>query len=117
MSTSCLERSRVRIAFSYASFVFSKESTALLYWSCKDSSWERVEAIHVKVNQSVAEDQLLLTIENTSQKRQMELSRIQLKINENNVKVSENSIKVNENSIKDMAVSYTHLTLPTIYSV
>lgn len=62
----------------------------------------RVEAIHVKVNQSVAEDQLLLTIENTSQKRQLELSRIQLKINENNVKVSENSIKVNENSIKDM---------------
>ena len=62
----------------------------------------RVEAIHVKVNQSVAEDQLLLTIENTSQKRHLELSRIQLKINENNVKVSENSIKVNENSIKDM---------------
>ena len=62
----------------------------------------RVEAIHVKVNQSVAEDQLLLTIENTSQKRQLELSRIQLKINENNVKVSENSIKVSENSIKDM---------------
>ena len=62
----------------------------------------RVEAMHVKINQSVAEDQLLLTIENTSQKRQLELSRIQLKINENNVKVSENSIKVNENSIKDM---------------
>ena len=62
----------------------------------------RVEEIHVKVNQTVAEDQLLLTIENTSQKRQLELSRIQLKINENNVKVSENSIKVNENSIKDM---------------
>ncbi len=62
----------------------------------------RVEAIHVKVNQSVAEDQLLLTIENTSQKRQLELSRIQHKINENNVKVSENSIKVNENSIKDI---------------
>jgi len=62
----------------------------------------RVEAINVKVNQSVVEDQLLLTIENTSQKRQLELSRIQLKINENNVKVSENSIKVNENSIKDM---------------
>ena len=60
----------------------------------------RVEAIHVKVNQTVAEDQLLLTLENTSQKRQLELSRIQLKINENNVKVSENSIKVNENSIK-----------------
>ena len=62
----------------------------------------RVEAIHVKVNQTVAEDQLLLTLENTSQKRQLELSQIQLKINENNVKVSENSIKVNENSIKDM---------------
>ncbi|GIT71881.1 MAG: hypothetical protein Ct9H300mP28_16950 [Pseudomonadota bacterium] len=46
----------------------------------------RVEAIHVKVNQTVAEDQLLLTLENTSQKRQLELSQIQLKTNENNVK-------------------------------
>ena len=47
----------------------------------------RVEAIHVKINQSVEEDQLLLTIENTSQKRKLELSLI--------------------------PVSYTHLTLPT----
>ena len=62
----------------------------------------RVEAINVKVNQSVAEDQLLLTIENTSQKRQLELSRIQLKINENNVKVSENSIKDMETNLKDI---------------
>jgi len=62
----------------------------------------RVEAIHVIVNQSVAEDQLLLTIENTSQKRQLELSRIQLKINENNVKVSENSIKDMETNLKDI---------------
>jgi len=62
----------------------------------------RVEAIHVKVNQSVEEDQLLLTIENTSQKRQLELSRIQLKINENNVKVSENSIKDMETNLKDI---------------
>ena len=62
----------------------------------------RVEAIHVKVNQSVAEDQLLLTIENTSQKRQLELSQIQLKINENNVKVSENSIKDMETNLKDI---------------
>jgi len=62
----------------------------------------RVEAIHVKVNQSVAKDQLLLTIENTSQNRQLELSRIQLKINENNVKVSENSIKDMETNLKDI---------------
>ena len=62
----------------------------------------RVEAINVKVNQSVAKDQLLLTIENTSQKRQLELSRIQLKINENNVKVSENSIKDMETNLKDI---------------
>ena len=47
-------------------------------------------------------DQLLLTIENTSQKRQLELSRIQLKINENNVKVSENSIKDMETNLKDI---------------
>ena len=62
----------------------------------------RVEAIHVKINQSVEEDQLLLTIENTSQKRKLELSRIQLKINENNVKVSENSIKDMETNLKDI---------------
>jgi len=31
----------------------------------------RVENINVKVNQTIAEDQLLLTLENTSQKRQL----------------------------------------------
>ena len=62
----------------------------------------RVENINVKVNQTIAEDQLLLTLENTSQKRQLELSRIQLKINENNVKVSENSIKDMETNLKDI---------------
>ncbi len=62
----------------------------------------RVENINVKVNQTITEDQLLLTLENTSQKRQLELSRIQLKINENNVKVSENSIKDMETNLKDI---------------
>ena len=62
----------------------------------------RVENINVKVNQTITEDQLLLTLENISQKRQLELSRIQLKINENNVKVSENSIKDMETNLKDI---------------
>ena len=62
----------------------------------------RVENINVKVNQTITEDQLLLTLENNSQKRQLELSRIQLKINENNVKVSENSIKDMETNLKDI---------------
>ncbi len=62
----------------------------------------RVENINVKVNQTITEDQLLLTLENTSQKRQLELSRIQLKINENNVKVSENSIKDMETNLRDI---------------
>ena len=62
----------------------------------------RVENINVKVNQTITEYQLLLTLENTSQKRQLELSRIQLKINENNVKVSENSIKDMETNLKDI---------------
>ena len=62
----------------------------------------RVESISVKVNQTIAKDQLLFTIQNTSQKRQLELSRIQLKINENNVKVSENSIKDMETNLKDI---------------
>ena len=62
----------------------------------------RVENINVKVNQTITEDQLLLTLENISQKRQLELSRIQLKINENNLKVSENSIKDMETNLKDI---------------
>ena len=62
----------------------------------------RVEAINVKVNQTIQEDQLLLILENTSQRRQLELSRIQLKINENNVKVSENSIRDMETNLKDI---------------
>ena len=62
----------------------------------------RVENINVEVNQTIVEDQLLLTLENTSQKRQLELSQIQLKINENNVKVSENSIKDMETNLKDI---------------
>ena len=62
----------------------------------------RVEAISVKINQIIAEDQLLLNLENTSQRRQLELSRIQLKINENNVKVSKNSIKDMETNLKDI---------------
>ena len=44
----------------------------------------RVENINVKVNQTISEGQLLLTLENTTQRRQLELSKIQLKINENN---------------------------------
>ncbi len=62
----------------------------------------RVENINVKINQTITEDQLLLTLENTAQKRQLELSRIQLKINENNVKVSENSIRDMETNLKDI---------------
>ena len=62
----------------------------------------RVEAISVKINQTITEDQLLLTLENTSQRHQLELSRIQLKINENNVKVSENSIRDMETNLKDI---------------
>ncbi len=62
----------------------------------------RVENINVKVNQTISEGQLLLTLENTTQRRQLELSKIQLKINENNVKVSENSIRDMETNLKDI---------------
>ena len=68
----------------------------------------RVEVLHVKENQHVTKDQLLLTLNNDSQKRQLELIRLQLKVNENNVidrerqlKLANVQVKVNENNVKD----------------
>ena len=87
----------------------------------------RVEILHVKENQHVPKNQLLLTLNNDTQKRQLELILLQHKVNENNVidskrqlKLANVQIKVDENSLevsRNNAVSYTHLTLPTICSV
>ena len=62
----------------------------------------RVEVLHVKENQHVTKDQLLLTLNNDSQKRQLELIRLQLKVDENNVignvvKLTEETSNIIEN--------------------
>ena len=68
----------------------------------------RVEVLHVKENQHVLKDQLLLTLNNDTQKRQLELTLLQHKVNENNVidgkrqlKLANVQIKVDENNVKD----------------
>ena len=68
----------------------------------------RVEVLHVKENQHVPKDQLLLTLNNDTQKRQLELTILQHKVNENNVidrkrqlKLANVQIKVDENNVKD----------------
>ena len=68
----------------------------------------RVEVLHVKENQHVPKDQLLLTLNNDTQKRQLELTLLQHKVNENNVidskrqlKLANEQIKVDENNVKD----------------
>jgi len=69
----------------------------------------RVEVLHVKENQTVSRDQLLLTLNNDTQKRQLELSRLQHIVNENNVKdrkqqlkLAEIQIQVSRNNVKDL---------------
>ena len=68
----------------------------------------RVEVLHVKENQHVSKNQLLLTLNNDTQKRQLELTLLQHKVNENNVidrkrqlKLANVQIKVDENNVKD----------------
>jgi len=68
----------------------------------------RVAIIHVEENQNVNKGQLLLTLKNDAQKRQLELSHLQLKINKNNVKdrqrlleLAKVQLQINENNVKD----------------
>ena len=79
----------------------------------------RVEVLHVKENQHVLKNQLLLTLNNDTQKRQLELILLQHKVNENNVidskrqlklanvqiKVDENNLEVSRNNVKDLEAS------------
>ena len=68
----------------------------------------RVAVIHVDENQNVTKGQLLLTLKNDAQKRQLELSHLQLKINKNNIKdrqrqleLAKVQLQINENNVKD----------------
>ena len=69
----------------------------------------RVTVLHVKENQPVSRDQLLLSLENDSQKRQVELSRLQLEINGNNVNDGETKLEltkmqiaISQNNVEDL---------------
>ena len=54
----------------------------------------RVAVIHVDENQNVTKDQLLLTLKNDAQKRQLELSNLQIEISKNNVKDLETQLEL-----------------------
>jgi len=69
----------------------------------------RVTVLHVKENQHVVKDQLLLNLKNDSQKRQVELSRLQVEINENNVNDGETQLEltkmqiaISNNNVEDL---------------
>ena len=65
------------------------------------SSGGRITTLHVSENQRVTMGQLLLSLENDSQKRKLELSKIQIKINENNVKDLETNLKDIQRRLKE----------------
>ena len=54
----------------------------------------RVVIIHVEENQNVNKGQLLLTLKNDAQKRQLELSNLQIEISKNNVKDLETQLEL-----------------------
>ena len=62
----------------------------------------RVEVLHVKENQRVSKDQLLLTLNNDTQKRQLKLAEIQIKLAESQIKLAETQIEVSSNNVKDL---------------
>ena len=62
----------------------------------------RVEVLHVKENQHVSKDQLLLTLNNDTQKRQLKLAEIQIKLAESQIKLAETQIEVSSNNVKDL---------------
>ena len=60
----------------------------------------RVEVLHVKENQHVSKDQLLLTLNNDTQKRQLKQAEIQIKLAESQLKQAESQIKLAETQIE-----------------
>ena len=60
----------------------------------------RVEVVHVKENQHVSKDQLLLTLNNDTQKRQLKQAEIQIKLAESQLKQAESQIKLAETQIE-----------------
>ena len=72
----------------------------------------RVAIIHVEENQNVTKGQLLLTLKNDEQKRQLELSNLQIEISKNNVKDLETQleltmmqIEISTNNVQDFVTN------------
>ena len=63
------------------------------------SAGGRIINFHVEENQQVTKGQLLLTLKNDSQKRKVELSRLQIEINENNVIDGNNKLELTKMQI------------------
>ena len=68
----------------------------------QSSAGGRIISLHVDENQKVTKGQLVLTLENDSQKRKLELSRLQIQINENNVIDSKTQIDISTNNVEDL---------------
>ena len=66
------------------------------------SAGGRIIALYIDENQQVAKGQLMLTLKNDSQKRKLELSRLQIQINENNVIDSKTQIEISTNNVEDL---------------
>ncbi|SVC75092.1 uncharacterized protein METZ01_LOCUS327946, partial [marine metagenome] len=72
----------------------------------------RVAIIHVEENQNVTKGQLLLTLKNDAQKRQLDLSNLQIEISKNNVKDLETQleltmmqIEISTNNVQDLVTN------------
>ena len=72
----------------------------------------RVKVIHVEESQNVTKGQLMLTIKNDAQKRQLELSNLQIEISKNNVKDLETQleltmiqIEISTNNVQDLVTN------------
>ena len=72
----------------------------------------RVAIIDVEENQNVTKGQLLLTLKNDAQKRQLELSHLQIEISKNNVKDLETQleltmmqIEISTNNVQDLVTN------------
>ena len=65
----------------------------------------RVEVLHVKENQHVSKDQLLLTLNNDTQKRQLKLAEIQIKLAESQIKLAETQIEVTKQE-KELEIAF-----------
>ena len=75
----------------------------------------RIAGIKVDENQRVKKGEVLLSLENTVTKLQVELSELQVSLSENTLKEAREALEDSRQRLSEeqKTVSYTHLTLPT----